>query len=252
MFAIQSITSIALGQPSWVGLLALVGMKPALEAWRDATGEDAFKGQKVGSDFMIWICRMVEMVTETIPQAFIQVVALLMTPTIERRAIQYASLSITIAFTDRTLDKDKRRRLVDPHLFGYVPTTNGQYWQLLHMVLFFATYVAAKMFSLSLLLMMCGISVAGGWLLTEFGLLLLVRVAMRNWRVYRRGADGAGFGVLVHLALYIGLLAAPFPLIRMPTFLTSRVYSGGLLYIMLVNFAQGGISYRCSDVRTID
>jgi hypothetical protein len=42
--------------------MGLIGMKPALEAWRDATGAEAFEGQKVGSDFMMWVCRMVEMV----------------------------------------------------------------------------------------------------------------------------------------------------------------------------------------------
>ena len=61
-FVCQCVFSIALGQPLWVGLMGLIGMKPALEAWRDATGAEAFEGQKVGSDFMMWICRMVEMV----------------------------------------------------------------------------------------------------------------------------------------------------------------------------------------------
>ena len=61
-FVVQCVTSIALGQPLWVGLMGLIGMKPALEAWRDATGAEAFVGQKVGSDLMMWICRMVEMV----------------------------------------------------------------------------------------------------------------------------------------------------------------------------------------------
>ena len=59
-------------------------------------------------------------------------------------------------------------------------------------------------------------------------------------------------GLLVHLGLYIGLLSAPFPLLRNPTFLTSRVFSGGLLYMLLVNFAQVGIAYRCYDQGTVD
>ena len=61
-FVCQCVFSIALGQPLWVGLMGLIGMKPALEAWRDATGAEMFAGQKVGSDFMMWICRGVEMV----------------------------------------------------------------------------------------------------------------------------------------------------------------------------------------------
>jgi hypothetical protein len=37
-------------------------MKPAVEAWRDATGAEMFKGQKMWNDAMMWLCRMVEMV----------------------------------------------------------------------------------------------------------------------------------------------------------------------------------------------
>jgi hypothetical protein len=44
--------------------------------------------------------------------------------------------------------------------------------------------------------------------------------------------------------LYIALLSAPFPLLRNPTFLTSRLYSAGLLYMILANFVQVGIAYR--------
>jgi hypothetical protein len=61
-FLMQCVSSLAFGQPLWVGMMGLVGMKPALEAWRDATGAEAFEGQKVGNDFLVWTCRMVEMV----------------------------------------------------------------------------------------------------------------------------------------------------------------------------------------------
>jgi hypothetical protein len=288
-FFMQCIFSIVFGQPLWVGLLGLVGMKPALEAWRDATGAGPYEGQKMANDQMLGICRMVEMVvsigggaralvasllllthglpfafllqqTETIPQALVQVVALLLTDTSDRTSIQFVSLAIslltagsTIAFTDRSLDKDKSRRKVDPHLFGYVPSfQNGQYRQLASMVVFFSTYVGAKMFSLSVLVSRGGITVAGVWLLVEFAVLLGVRMGLGNWRLYRRGADGAGFGLLVHLGFYIALLSAPFPLLRNPTFLTSRVYSGGLLYMLMVNFVLVGITYRYYDQGTVD
>jgi hypothetical protein len=61
-FVSQFTVSIALGQPLWVGLMGLVGMKPAVEAWREATGAEPFVDQKLGNDFMVWTCRMVEMV----------------------------------------------------------------------------------------------------------------------------------------------------------------------------------------------
>ena len=64
-FVMQCVTSLALGQPLWVGLMGLIGMKPAVEAWRDATGAEMFDGQKLGNDFMVWLCRWVEMVVRS-------------------------------------------------------------------------------------------------------------------------------------------------------------------------------------------
>jgi hypothetical protein len=61
-FVCQCVSSLACGQPLWVGLMGLIGMKPALEAWRDATGAEMFEGQKIGNDQMMWLCRMSEMV----------------------------------------------------------------------------------------------------------------------------------------------------------------------------------------------
>ena len=75
---------------------------------------------------------------------------------------------------------------------------------------------------------------------------------MGNWRPFRGGADTVGISMLQHLTLYIGLLSAPFPLLRNPAFLTSRAYSGGLLYMLLANFAQVGIAYRCYNRGTVD
>ena len=112
------------------------------------------------------------------------------------------------------------------------------------MVFFFSSYMGAKMFSLAALVAAGGMAVVAVWLVVEFGLLLGVRVGMGNWRFYRRGADGVRFSLLVHFGLYIALLSAPFPLLRNPTFLTSRLYSAGLLYMILANFIQVGIAYR--------
>ena len=61
-FVVQCVSSIAFGQPLWVGWMGLIGMKPAVEAWRDATRAEMFDGQKLGNDFMMWLCRWVEMV----------------------------------------------------------------------------------------------------------------------------------------------------------------------------------------------
>ena len=41
----QFISSVGLGQPLWVGLVGLIGMKPMLEAWRDAMEEKPYRGR---------------------------------------------------------------------------------------------------------------------------------------------------------------------------------------------------------------
>ena len=114
-----------------------------------------------------------------------------MTDTAEHTAIQYVSLAISlvtagaaIAFTDRVFDKGKARRKTDPHLFGYVPSFGKwSYRQLLNMIVFFSTYIGAKMFSLSVLVARGGISMVGGWLWAEFAILLGIRAALGNWRL---------------------------------------------------------------------
>jgi len=60
-FLVQCVHSVVLGQPLWVGLLGLIGMKPMVEVWRDATEAKPFAGQKVGNETMLWLTHAVEM-----------------------------------------------------------------------------------------------------------------------------------------------------------------------------------------------
>ena len=68
-----------------------------------------------------------------------------------------------------------------------------------------------------------------------------------NWRWYQRGLDGIGFSLVGHLAGYLCLLAAPFPVTRLPTFLTPRVYAGSLAYMLGANICILLFSYRVFD-----
>jgi hypothetical protein len=61
-FVCQCLSSLAFGQPLWVGLTGLIGMKPAVEAWRDATEAEMFDGQRFGNETMMGFCRGMEMV----------------------------------------------------------------------------------------------------------------------------------------------------------------------------------------------
>ena len=60
-FLCQGVSSVALGQPYWVGLVGFMGMKPMLEWWRDAFEEPPFVGQVFDNGGMMWISRMTEM-----------------------------------------------------------------------------------------------------------------------------------------------------------------------------------------------
>ena len=53
----QFLTSVGLGQPFWVGVVGFIGMKPMLEAWRDAMDAKPFPGQKGGTTRMLTLTR---------------------------------------------------------------------------------------------------------------------------------------------------------------------------------------------------
>ena len=192
--------------------------------------------------------------TETIPQSLIQFIALLITPFEDHQPLMYVSLIISllsaglsIAATDRVLDQSKARRRIDPKLYGYVPTAaNGANRQNYAMVAFFSSYMGSNMFALAVLIVSASkwAVFVPCWFALEFCVLLGVRASLGNWRFYKKGADGAGPSLLLHLVMYIALLACPFPLIRNPVFLTPRVYSFGLLYQLLSNFVFVGIAYH--------
>jgi len=245
----QCVSSLTMGQPLWVGLAGLFGMKPVIEAWRDATNAKPFENQKVNNEMMLFISRIVEIVTEAIPQALIQCVALFLYPK-ERSTLQFFSLfasflttGATVAFSDREIDTSKHRRKTDPLLYGYVPDTN-QNKQALVSVVFFTSYKTAKMFALSMLIASSSALYAVGLLALEYFGFLSWRMWFGNWRLYRNGVDGTVFSLLVHLCWYLSLLSAPFPVLRNPTAFTPRIYSIGLLYNIAINFAIIAISYH--------
>ena len=118
--------SLAFGQPLWVATLGLIGMKPLVEAWRDATDAKPFPGQKIGNDGLLVISRCNEVIAEAIPQSLIQCYALFVYPE-QRTFLQFFSLTasfattgFTVASADRDFDKSKFRRRTEPELYGYV------------------------------------------------------------------------------------------------------------------------------------
>ena len=115
---------------------------------------------------------------------------------------------------------------------------------------FFATYKAAKIASLSLLIASSSFRYAALLIITEFWTFLGWRKWYNNWRYYTRGVDGIIVSLLLHMLLYIGVVAAPFPVFRLPFALTPPIYARGLLYMLCVNFGIIYVSYHVFAVAT--
>ena len=152
-FLFQSILSLAMGQPLWVVLSGLVGMKPAVESWRDATRAKTFPNQKVDNEFMLIISRMTEVGFEAIPQSLVQTLAVIVYKD-QRTSLQFASLvasflttSFVVTSADKEFDTSKFKRKNEPLLFGYVPKTDARK-QFYASISFFTLYKARR-YSLS-------------------------------------------------------------------------------------------------------
>ena len=68
-----------------------------------------------------------------------------------------------------------------------------------------------------------------------------------NWRNYQRGGEGVGISLLTHLGYYLAIVAAPFPLFRVPKFLTPRIYALGLIYMTLANFGIVRLAFHFNN-----
>jgi len=152
---LQSLLSWLVGQPKLVALSGLLGCKPMIEAWRDATDAKPYQNQKVKNSQILGMSRMLEITTEAIPQSVIQSIIFLLFPD-QRTTVQMVSLfasflttGFTVAFAARDTDTSKYQRKAHPKLNGYVPSTNGNV-QAFFSVVFITTYTMAKMFALSL------------------------------------------------------------------------------------------------------
>jgi len=255
-FVLQFISSYVMGQPLWVGLLGMVGLKPVVEDLRQAINAKPFPNQKASNDRMLFISRIIEVIAEVFPQSLIQTLTIIIVPE-SRTLVPYFSLfsslltnGVLVSSLSWHSDAVRFSRKKDPLYYGYVISSappNAQMVASIAQVLFFATYAAAKISSLALLIASSSFRYAGVLLTSEFFGLLVLRKLCGNWRFYTARADGVS-GVFIslagHLGLYFSLLYAPFPIIRTPAFLTPRIYARGLLYMLVVNFLLVYFSYH--------
>ena len=249
---LQCVVSLVFGQPWWVGLCGLLGLKPLIDGYRDAVGSKHFPKQKIGNDSILLITRMVELTVEAIPQSIIQTLVFILTPQEDRTSLQYYSIissfltiAITVALADKDMDTSKLRRKDEPLLYGYTAAARFTKKQLPAFVTCILSYTIAKTWSVSIFIASSPSAlISVGWFVFEALGFLAWRMYHRSWRMYRAGADGAGFSLLIHLGCYLCLLAAPFPILRLPAIVTPRIYSGGLLYMLVSNFVMVATAYR--------
>jgi hypothetical protein len=62
----QCVGSLALGQPLWVGLAGLIGLKPLIEGYRDAVDSKPYPNQKLSNEAMLFLSRITEVAAEAI------------------------------------------------------------------------------------------------------------------------------------------------------------------------------------------
>lgn len=192
----QALMSIVMGQPFWVALCGLLGLKPALESWRTAIEASPFVSQKWPNSNMLFSSRIIEILCEAIPQGIIQSLALILYSD-ERRLLQFISLGAsflatdaTVVFSDREMDMSKLKRKTDPMFRGYVPEEDNMN-QGIASVIFFTSDNALKVFAISMLIVSSsGMHAMGLFVFESLGMFMW-RAWYGNWRFFVRGAGGA-------------------------------------------------------------
>ena len=86
----------------------------------------------------------------------------------------------------------------------------------LGIVLFTGGYLLSKLVALMSLVSGTSFLVVVGWCSVEAVALLVARYAAedRRWRFHVSGLDGALSALVMHALFYVGVLAAPFPILR--------------------------------------
>ena len=251
-FFLQFAVSIICNQPIGWALTGLIGIKPILDNWRDATTTVTFSGQITTNAQSRWISRIITLVFRAIPQLFIQMNVMLRTNQIDISVIQYLSVAtsilsigLSVSSADRAMDMNKTLRLNDPHIHGYVNLNIKPYCQYISSIAFFSANITMKTYAVSILLISgFGIERMFIWFLLEFCLLLSIKVYLKNWRFYRRYIDSFFISLLFNLSCYLALMTVPFPLLRLPGFVTCKLYVAYVIYMILINYVMIFIAYR--------
>ena len=215
---------------------ALLGFKPILDGVNIVFDVPPRAGAIRSLEAFGWT-RAVETASESIPFAVMQALALM-----ERRSVaQWISFAISVgniahavASVDYSFDTSPRFRAFEPLLYGcYAPGARGD-GLFASTTIFALGYVTAKLVALAVFGAVAGASLAFV-LVGESVTLLLVRIAIGNWRWLNPAGDSAIFSLIVHfVGVYPSMLAAPFPLVRHPFCITPLLYAGFIVWTLSV------------------
>jgi len=157
------------------------------------------------------------------------------------------SIAYLVATTELDLNKSTVLRTNFPMVHGYIPTQSAvrEALFLLGIVLFVGGVLGAKLFALATL---AGASAwaAVAWCSTEASALFVLRYFAEGqiWRFHLRSTSGLMPTLLVHVCIYLGMLAAPFPFLR---YRSARPRS---IYIVVPTIINGQSQFACSHTHT--
>jgi len=167
----------------------IMGMKPALDAWRVAVNEERAVGQRLDAHDEMVMSRIVEIVFECLPSGMMQTYAFLLSE--ERGALALGSIAISATTTSFVatsiswdLDTSPKKRNLGPDFYGFV--MNDQNSRMLtFLAMFTLTTMHVMMKTVSTSLVMC---VSGGWLVVymvvDIGIFLCVKVLRCDYRYW--------------------------------------------------------------------
>lgn len=245
---VQAVISMTSGQGEVAAFAALVGMKPLLHTYNVLSDRPLTPGSKEEHETHFVSTRREEVVLQSLPQGFYQCLVVLRMATrgLAPSWVQWASIAgaatsvaFIVADTERSVDTSKNYRLNYPTAHGYMPDTPGserRAWLVsCGTFCLIGGTVVLKWLAIATLATASGV-VAAGWLMVECLVLLVLRQSIEgSWRFHMWGLDGAFPSLLMHVIIYLGSVAAPFPFLRVAGFLGPALYSPAVCYQVLVS-----------------
>ena len=127
-----------------------------------------------------------------------------------------ASIGYLVATTELDVDTDRKSRTNCAPVHGYFPTsTVMQSIVVVGIVLFIAGYFSAKLLAIVILASGMSFRSAAGWCCMEALTLLVLRYTVEGrWRFHIASLSDPILSLISHGVFYIGMSAAPFPLLR--------------------------------------